>query len=97
MKSYEYIKKQGGLTGPEAIKAYGPHKGKTIQRVRYLHELGYLFIVGNNPRLDCARKWSDFLCLLVAESSSLPSKGYKAKTLWAIKPQHNINPLVEQP
>lgn len=96
LNAYEFIRAQGGLPALQALRAYGRHAERTRDKAEALEALGYLFIAGNNPRMNNTKKWRGFHLIRVAMTNSRTS-GCTEKTLWAVKPDHYVTLLVEQP
>ena len=89
---YEYVHSKGGEAGLCALGEYGRHIQKTKDRVDELSKDGFLFIAGNNPRMNETKKWFRFEIIRVAQTNRTDN-GRCKKTLWAVRPKRD---LVEQ-
>ena len=57
---------------------------KTKSRIDMYSSMGYEIIIGNNPRLPEAKKWSDYECVRLCQTNS-KHHGYSVHTVWAVR------------
>ena len=88
---YKYLNAQGAFYGTDLEIEWGRHRPKTKDMVEFFDELGYMFLAAEGKRIDRDPKWKgyDVICLTKSRYKD------RTRTLWAIKPLENINPLVE--